>query len=226
MDLKQALTDSFWNPAALDSLPEVMLGLIAAALLSWLLARAYIRFGSSMSNRREFAHNFLPLAVTTTLIISIVKSSLALSLGLVGALSIVRFRAAIKEPEELAFLFLAIAIGLGLGAGQGLITTAALLVILAMMAVRDLRRKPIVDANLFLSVSHPAPQDLSALQILEELTKTGMKASVRRFDEGPDRLSASYQVKVDRPEQLQEAAAGLRKRCASIEISCLDEQNA
>ena len=48
----------------------------------------------------------------------IVKNSLALSLGLVGALSIVRFRAAIKEPEELVYLFLIIAIGLGCGSGQ------------------------------------------------------------------------------------------------------------
>ena len=51
-----------------------------------------------------------------------VKSSLALSLGLVGALSIVRFRAAIKEPEELIYLFLTIAAGLGTGAGQIKIT--------------------------------------------------------------------------------------------------------
>ena len=50
--------------------------------------------------------------MTTMLIISIVKSSLALSLGLVGALSIIRFRAAIKEPEELAYLFLAIGISI------------------------------------------------------------------------------------------------------------------
>ena len=48
----------------------------------------------------------------------IVKNSIALSLGLVGALSIVRFRAAIKEPEELTYLFLVIATGLGTGSGQ------------------------------------------------------------------------------------------------------------
>ena len=54
--------------------------------------------------------------------ITIVKSSLALSLGLVGALSIVRFRTAIKEPEELSYAFLSIAIGLGLGADQRLTT--------------------------------------------------------------------------------------------------------
>ena len=56
----------------------------------------------------------------------IVKSSLALSLGLVGALSIVRFRAAIKEPEELVYLFLIIAIGLGCGANQLIITSVGI----------------------------------------------------------------------------------------------------
>ena len=57
----------------------------------------------------------------------IVKNSLALSLGLVGALSIVRFRAAIKEPEELIYLFLIIATGLGCGAGQIKITIVGVL---------------------------------------------------------------------------------------------------
>lgn len=56
------------------------------------------------------------------LVITVVKSSLALSLGLVGALSIIRFRSAIKEPEELTYLFLAISLGLGFGANQTVIT--------------------------------------------------------------------------------------------------------
>ena len=59
--------------------------------------------------------------------IVIIKNSLALSLGLVGALSIVRFRAAIKEPEELVYLFLVIAIGLGCGAGQIKVITVGIL---------------------------------------------------------------------------------------------------
>ncbi len=70
------------------------------------------------------------------LIITIVKSSLALSLGLVGALSIVRFRSAIKEPEELAYLFLCIAIGLGLGASQTAITTLAFIVIMGVLMLK------------------------------------------------------------------------------------------
>ena len=65
----------------------------------------------------------------------IVISSLALSLGLVGALSIVRFRAAIKEPEELVYLFFIIAIGLGCGANQLIITTVGILFALIFIVI-------------------------------------------------------------------------------------------
>ena len=71
-----------------------------------------------LSNRESFGNIFILLSVITMIVITIVKSSLALSLGLVGALSIIRFRTAIKEPEELAYLFLSIALGLGFGANQ------------------------------------------------------------------------------------------------------------
>ena len=100
-------------------IPAFVLDILLAALFGYLLGRLYIRCGRALSNRREFAHNFPLLVVTTMLVISIVKSSLALSLGLVGALSIVRFRSAVKEPEELIYLFLAIAIGLGLNRRKG-----------------------------------------------------------------------------------------------------------
>ena len=80
------------------------------------------------------------LAVATTLIITIVKSSLALSLGLVGALSIVRFRAAIKDPEELTYLFLVIAIGLGLGANQPLLTVIGFLVAITVIRIAPIAK--------------------------------------------------------------------------------------
>ena len=69
------------------------------------------------------------------LVIVIVKSSLALSLGLVGALSIVRFRTPIKEPEDLVYLFIAIGIGLGYGSGQVMITTILSLIILLVVYI-------------------------------------------------------------------------------------------
>jgi hypothetical protein len=75
-------------------------GVVLAVILRWHFAR----YGSTLSNREEFAQVFPFILLTTILIITVVKSSLALSLGLVGALSIVRFRTPIKESEELAYI--------------------------------------------------------------------------------------------------------------------------
>ena len=225
MDLQQAFSDLFWNSTTLASLPTFVLSLGVAALLGLALGLFYVRFGHSLSNRRHFARNFLLLTVTTTLIISIVKSSLALSLGLVGALSIVRFRAAIKEPEELAFLFLAIAVGLGLGAGQGLITVVAFAIILILLALRSLFvRKALPQGNLFLTVSSAAPGKLSAGQILEALAATAAEASLKRFDETPETVEASFSVNFKQVARLEEFSRRLSDMSQTVSISCLDER--
>jgi len=116
-------------------LNSFLLSLIAATVLSLLIQFFYLRYASTLSNKFEFSKNFVILGITTTIVITIVKSSLALSLGLVGALSIVRFRAAIKEPEELIFLFLIIATGLGCGAGQLKITSIGIAFSLAAIFI-------------------------------------------------------------------------------------------
>lgn len=225
MHIDPSLRELFYNPAVLSSLPGFVLSLVLAALLALVLGQAYIHFGQSLSNRRVFARNFLLLTVTTTLIISIVKSSLALSLGLVGALSIVRFRAAIKEPEELAYLFLSIAVGLGLGAGQGLITVVAFAIILALLAVRRLFvRKSVDQGNLFLTVSSAAPGKLGAGQILAALAAVGAAASLKRFDETPETLEASFAVHLPQVGALEEFGRRLREQSQTVSIHCLDER--
>ena len=85
------------------SLINLLINLGIGVPLALLVRWHFERFGSTLSNRDEFAQVFPFILLTTTLIITVVKSSLALSLGLVGALSIVRFRTPIKEPEELAY---------------------------------------------------------------------------------------------------------------------------
>lgn len=222
MEWLQALRESFWSSTSTGSLPGFVLSLAVAAALGAVLGQAYIRFGQSLSNRRLFARNFLLLTVTTTLIITIVRSSLALSLGLVGALSIVRFRAAIKEPEELAFLFLAIGIGLGLGAGQGLLTVVALGVILGLVAIRGLLQRPPPPGSLHVAVTCPAPDRLSARQIIEAFAATGAVASLTRYDETPDALDASFQAVFASPAKLEEFCGRLRALSPAVRISCID----
>ena len=116
--MDKANLDFFLNQSIQIDLNGFVVSLLCSVVLSLLIQVFYIKFSSTLSNRMNFSKNFVLLGATTCIIIVIVKNSLALSLGLVGALSIVRFRAAIKEPEELVYLFLVISVGLGCGAGQ------------------------------------------------------------------------------------------------------------
>jgi len=118
---------------------------VICVILSLSLKYIYLNYSKSWSNRFQFA-NLLPiLALTVFLVISIVKSSLALSLGLVGALSIVRFRTPIKEPEELLYLFIAIAVGLGLAANQTILTIAIFLLLFFLIILTS--NKKLVKEN-------------------------------------------------------------------------------
>jgi len=142
--------DFFLNKNLQVDLEVFILNLLSAILLSFLVQLTYNQTSKTLSNSASFSRNFVILGLTTAIIITIVKSSLALSLGLVGALSIVRFRAAIKEPEELVFLFLIIAIGLGCGANQIKITAAGTLiaigVIFLMHFIKNNKKEVSIDS--------------------------------------------------------------------------------
>ncbi len=224
MQIEQSLRELFIAPTPLASLPVFIMSLVLAAVLGVLLGQAYIVFGKSLSSRRAFARNFLLLTVTTTLIISIVKSSLALSLGLVGALSIVRFRAAIKEPEELAYLFLAISVGLGLGAGQALVTVVALTIILGLVAVRSLVKGKPDQPNLYVTISTPTPGKLTATKIMGLLKTSGASAELKRFDETPELLEVAFTVDFAHLGALEQFTQLLREVDESVKICCLDDR--
>ena len=179
-------------PAPL-SLTTLAINLLLSILLSTLLAWFYTQYGRSLSNRARFAQTLPVLALTTALVISIVKSSLALSLGLVGALSIVRFRTAIKEPEELIYLFIAITIGLGLGADQRLPTILAILVILGYLFARTFVTPRPTKNNLYLNVLSSSSDNAFA-QINALLLKHTESVDLRRLDRSTSTLQATYLI--------------------------------
>jgi len=199
--------------------------LLLAALLAFILNKIYVRYGDALSNRKLFARNFLLITMTTMLIISIVKSSLALSLGLVGALSIVRFRAAIKEPEELGYLFLAIGIGLGLGADQVKITILAFVIISAILIIRKKKSNNSEDnQNLHLTVSSGNPAKIELGQVIEILKKYCSTVNLKRFDENSEILEASFLIEFVNFEQLIKMKSALYKLNDSVKISFLDNR--
>ena len=158
------------------------LALLVGFGLSLLLKWHFLYFATTFSNRREFSAIFPFLVLTVALVIAIVKSSLALSLGLVGALSIVRFRTPIKEPEELAYIFMAIAIGIGLGANQIGLTIVSTLIILTFMALVKLRQRT-SPQNLFLSITNEeSGADLDVKLLGDQVAASVDECELRRVD--------------------------------------------
>lgn len=163
--------------------------------------------------------------MTTMLIISIVKSSLALSLGLVGALSIVRFRAAIKEPEELSYLFLTIAIGLGFGANQRVITLVAFIVIIIIIFLKSGPAKSNLDQNFNLIISSNNPKEYELDKYVETLRKHFSVVKLIRIEDGNNILEASFLIETSDYQEIKQCSDELKKINNCLNITYLDNKS-
>lgn len=208
------------------SIIPLVINFIIVVALSFLLKQFYIRYGHALSNRRIFANNFPILAATTFLVIMVVKSSLALSLGLVGALSIVRFRAPIKEPEELAYLFLTIAIGLGIGADQILATIVIVLLILFIVVRwQKVFTKTGENHNLYLNVEVKGiASEKETLGKLSSILKAHSNIiDIRRVDLRENILHATYYVDFENNEILINVLEKIKKSIPNAAVTFIDQ---
>ena len=215
----------FFSQAPL-SLTALVINLGVGVFLSLLLRWHFKYFGSTLSNRDEFSQVCPFILLTTILIITVVKSSLALSLGLVGALSIVRFRTPIKEPEELAYLFIAIAMGLGLGADQRIPTLVAGPLILVVMAVFKWSRKESKKKNLYLSLDwreNPGKTENFLTQFNRVIEKHVLISDLRRMDVREGGLEATYFIDVENPDNLSKLVEDLQKTFSGIGVTFIDQ---
>jgi hypothetical protein len=198
--------------------------LFLAAILSYILGDVFVRYGRTLSNRKMLAANFVLITVTTMFIITVVKSSLALSLGLVGALSIVRFRTAIKEPEELAYLFLAIAVGLGLGADQTVATLVAFVFVVTYLWLRSDYRKNDSQSHMYLTVTGRTDGNLSFDKVLSILKKHCASAYLNRHDESQGKFEGVFVVEFVDIDVLSSCRAELRQLDPSIAYTFIDSR--
>lgn len=124
INFKDILKGSFLEEFSAISLGDMLAALVVAFLLSLFIVYIYRVTYAGVSYSSSFAACLVMISMVTTLVILVITSNVVLSLGMVGALSIVRFRTAVKEPTDTAFLFWAIATGIICGAGY--VTVAVL----------------------------------------------------------------------------------------------------
>lgn len=206
------------------SILNFSINILITAILLYVLSRLYVRYGNSISNREQLSRVFILVGVTTFIIISIVKSSLALSLGLVGALSIVRFRTAIKEPEELGFFFISIAVGLGLGANQFLPTFIGFvfLMVIIILLKKD-KLSSSLTQNIVINIA-PGEQDKTDIieKITSILTEHTNQLELKRFNKTASNLNLNFLINIEDMDRLALISNELENINKEMNITFID----
>ena len=161
------------------------------------------------------------------LVISIVKSSIALSLGLVGALSIVRFRTPIKEPEELVYLFLSIAIGLGYGSGQIILTSFVFSLILIIIYIFSKNNIKIDEKNFNLVIAWESIDSKNNYfkKINEIINENTTFNSLIKYDyESKNNGSMVFLIKISNLSNLEKIIEKLNNLNSLLNISYFENQ--
>ena len=145
MTFNDIFKSSFLENITEFSAVDTLIAMAAALVIGLFIFVVYKKTFNSVMYSTGFAMTLVGMTMVTTLVILAVTSNVVLSLGMVGALSIVRFRAAIKEPMEIAYLFWAVAAGIVIGAGMlplAVIGSAIIGVILILFANKKVHANP------------------------------------------------------------------------------------
>lgn len=140
MTFKDIFNSNFLSQVAAFSLVDMLISLALSFAIGLFICEVYKKTYRGVMYSRSFGVTLMALAMITNLAIMTVTSNVVLSLGMVGALSIVRFRTAIKEPLDIAFLFWSIVVGIMLGAGMiplAVFSSVIVGIVLLVFANRD-----------------------------------------------------------------------------------------
>ena len=193
MKLKDIVIDSFLNGTTAGIDLKTVLTVLAVTAAPAL----YIFFIYRLVTRKTFYSvtfnlSLIAMALITAAIILTIQSNIVLSLGMVGALSIVRFRTAVKDPLDLVFLYWAISVGIICGAGLAVI--AVILTLVVSLVVLFMQKFPVKKLSMILVVNS---SDIdSDGRILEEVRKHCKSFRVRSRNLTADSLDMIVEVNV------------------------------
>ena len=154
---------------------------------------------------KSFSLSLLIIALITSAIILTIQSNIVVSLGMVGALSIVRFRTAIKDPMDLAFLFWAISAGIICGAGFALIAVVVSLIVTVVIALFEVKNEPKGSMLLVVNASSFDKEK----EILAIVGKYSGIIMVRARNASKSGLDLTIEVKTDKEAELINELLGL-----------------
>jgi preprotein translocase subunit YajC len=203
----------------------ILISLFFCIVSSFILMFVYKNKANSLSSKIQISMIIPLLSNITFLVILIVKSSLALSLGLVGALSVIRFRTPIKEPEDLAFLFFAIALGIGYGAMQIFSTSIIFLILIVVIWFFLSKRDKTNDKNFNLIIeTNLEKNDKYFDQILKILKDNAIEAEIVKIEKNESSVNLFYKVSFEQITDLKNIINDLEKEFKGIKFSIYENR--
>ena len=205
MSFSDIFKSSFLENVTAVSLPDMLIALALSFGVGLFIFLIYKKTYQGVMYSSGFGVTLLALTMITTLVILAVTSNVVLSLGMVGALSIVRFRTAIKEPLDLAFLFWAIAAGIVLAAGflpLAVIGSAIIGVILILFA----NKKSHVNPYIVVVQCEDSASEITAKAFLDSKTQRCVVKS-KAVQAGNVDLNCEIRLKSDNTEFINELSA-------------------
>ena len=203
----------------------IILSLFFCIISSFILMYVYKNKANSLSSKIQISMIIPLLSNITFLVILIVKSSLALSLGLVGALSVIRFRTPVKEPEDLAFLFFAIALGIGYGALQIYSTSIIFLILIIIIWFFLSRRNESLGKHFNLMIecnTDKSQKDFD--KILDLLKKNCNEAEMVKIEKQDNSMMLFFKVSFDKTNNLKLLINNLDKEFIGIKYSLYENK--
>ena len=205
----------------------IFINYIFCVLCAFSLKIIYENKSTSLSGKFHIGIVIPILSQITFLIILIVKSSLALSLGLIGALSIVRFRTPIKEPEELIYLIFSIAIGIGFGAGQTLVTSIIFIFIATTIYFFSSKKSNtnVTDYNLLVEIPYDPSQKPKQDYVLKVIKNFFSSYNVNKIeiDDGI-KLLIVLEISSDEIEKISEFESAIKSEYNNSKISYFENR--
>ena len=179
------------------SFPTILLSLVLALAAGLFIAWIYRRNYRGVMYSNNFTLTLVMMTLITCPVVMCIRESIQLSMGMVGALSIVRFRTAVKDPLDTAYMFWALTMGILLGAGQFFLTACAVVGIgLLLTVLVHIQSKGLNSYLLVVRMSEESERQ--ANQLVNNLKVMQLKSKTV----SANGIEATYEVRVDKPDAL------------------------
>lgn len=207
-------------------LAQWFFSLFILIFLVLIIQYTYNKCANTVSNHKSFSRLFLLFGLSTFLIISVIKVSLILSLGLVGALSIVRFRAAIKEPEQIVYLFLLIGVAISIGANQLIIASIITIISCSICFINSKTKSKLLNDCDYLKIIFSSKINTEKqIEILELIENIENNSNLIRLIDDNESTEITLGINFNNLSQLKSIKDNLASIDNEVTVSFISSNN-